>query len=74
MVPEVYDSCYHYVVNYKLTLEKLQETTEVTTHFMGQSTVTVDGERATGETYCIARHVSAFEGIRTLFYCFSSLL
>jgi len=40
---------------------------EATTHFMGQSTVVLDGERATGETYCIAHHVSAFEGKRTLF-------
>ena len=40
---------------------------EATTHFMGQSTVTVDGDRATGETYCIAHHVSASEGRRTLF-------
>jgi len=40
---------------------------EATTHFMGQSTVVLDGDRATGETYCIARHVSAFEGKRTLF-------
>jgi hypothetical protein len=40
---------------------------EVTTHFMGQSTVILDGERATGETYCIAHHVSASEGKRTLF-------
>ena len=38
---------------------------EVTTHFMGQSTVVLD--RATGETYCIAHHVSASEGKRTLF-------
>ena len=29
---------------------------------MGQSTVTLDGERATGETYCIAHHVSALRG------------
>ena len=40
---------------------------EVTTHFMGQSTVVLDGDRATGETYCIAYHVSASEGKRTLF-------
>ena len=40
---------------------------EATTHFMGQSTVVLDGDRATGETYCIAHHVSAFEGKRTLF-------
>lgn len=40
---------------------------EATTHFMGQSTVVLNGERATGETYCIAHHVSASEGKRTLF-------
>jgi ketosteroid isomerase-like protein len=40
---------------------------EVTTHFMGQSTLVLDGNRATGETYCIAHHVSASEGKRTLF-------
>ena len=39
---------------------------EVTTHFMGQCTVVLVGERATGETYCIAHHVSASEGERTL--------
>jgi ketosteroid isomerase-like protein len=40
---------------------------EVTTHSMGQSTVVLDGDRASGETYCIAHHVSASEGKRTLF-------
>jgi ketosteroid isomerase-like protein len=40
---------------------------EATTHFMGQSTVLLDGDRATGETYCIAHHVSASEGKRILF-------
>jgi hypothetical protein len=40
---------------------------EVTTHFIGQSTVVLDGDRATGETYCIAHHVSASEGKWTLF-------
>lgn len=40
---------------------------EVTTHFMGQSTVILNGDRATGETYCIAHHVLASEGKRTLF-------
>ena len=29
-----------------------------TTHFNGQSTVALDGDRATGESYCIAHHVS----------------
>src|SRR5882757_2362318 len=33
-----------------------------TTHFNGQSTVTlVDGGRATGESYCLAHHVSVDE-------------
>jgi SnoaL-like domain len=40
---------------------------EATTHFMGQSTVALDGDHATGETYCIAHHVSSSEGTRTLF-------
>jgi len=40
---------------------------EATTHFMGQSTVVLNGDRATGETYCIAHHVSASEGKRTLY-------
>ena len=30
---------------------------EVTTHFNGQSTVTLDGDRATGESYTIAHHI-----------------
>ena len=30
---------------------------EVTTHFNGQSTVNIDGNRATGESYTIAHHV-----------------
>ena len=30
---------------------------DVTTHFNGQSTVTIDGDRATGESYTIAHHV-----------------
>jgi hypothetical protein len=47
---------------------------EATTHFMGQSTVDLDGDHATGETYCIAHHVSASEGKTDSFYCFSSLL
>jgi len=38
----------------------------VTTHFNGQSTVEVDGERATGESYCIAHHLSDVDGKRTL--------
>ncbi|WP_262282771.1 nuclear transport factor 2 family protein [Micromonospora sp. MA102] len=37
-----------------------------TTHFNGQRTVTVDGDRATGETYCLAHHLWTEEGQRTL--------
>jgi SnoaL-like domain len=41
-------------------------TYEVTTHFNGQSTVELDGDRATGETYCIAHHVYSDDGERKL--------
>ena len=38
-----------------------------TTHFNGQSTVELDGDRGTGESYCIAHHVSiAEDGSRSL--------
>jgi SnoaL-like domain len=30
---------------------------QATTHFNGQSTVAIDGDRATGESYCIAHHL-----------------
>jgi ketosteroid isomerase-like protein len=39
---------------------------QATMHFNGQSTVTVDGERATGESYCIAHHLFSEEGERKL--------
>ena len=39
---------------------------EVTMHFNGQSTVALDGDRATGETYCLAHHISTDDGERTL--------
>jgi hypothetical protein len=40
---------------------------DATTHFVGQSTIfTLDGERATGETYCLAHHVMADAGKRRL--------
>jgi hypothetical protein len=39
---------------------------EVTTHFNGQSTVTLDGERATGESYTIAHHLSTADGQRKI--------
>jgi ketosteroid isomerase-like protein len=34
----------------------------VTMHFNGQSTVSLDGDRATGESYCLAHHLSVDEG------------
>jgi ketosteroid isomerase-like protein len=38
-----------------------------TMHFNGQSTVALDGDRATGESYCLAHHLSVAEdGQRTL--------
>jgi SnoaL-like domain len=39
---------------------------EVTTHFRGQSTVTIDGNRAAGESYTIAHHVYSEDGTRNL--------
>jgi hypothetical protein len=38
-----------------------------TMHFNGQSAVELDGDRATGESYCIAHHLTvAADGARTL--------
>ena len=39
---------------------------EVTTHFNGQSTVAIDGKRATGESYTIAHHVYTEDGKRKI--------
>jgi len=39
---------------------------EVTTHFNGQSTVTIDGNRATGESYTIAHHLFTENGQRKI--------
>jgi len=38
-----------------------------TTHFNGQSTVELDGDTATGETYCLAHHVSVDGHSQTIF-------
>jgi hypothetical protein len=38
-----------------------------TTHFNGQSTVELDGDTATGETYCLAHHVSVDGDSQTIF-------
>ena len=39
---------------------------EATTHFNGQSTVALDGDRATGESYCLAHHLFTEDGERKL--------
>src|SRR5437899_6177813 len=39
---------------------------EVTTHFNGQSTVTIDVNRATGESYTIAHHFFTEDGVRKI--------
>jgi hypothetical protein len=39
---------------------------EVTTHFNGQSTVTLEGNEATGESYTIAHHVYIEDGRRRI--------
>ena len=39
---------------------------EATMHFNGQSTITLDGDRATGDSYTIAHHVFTEEGLRKM--------
>jgi len=39
---------------------------QVTTHFNGQSTVDIDGDRATGESYTIAHHLFTDDGGRKI--------
>jgi len=39
---------------------------QATTHFNGQSTVALEGDRATGETYCLAHHLFTEGGERKL--------
>jgi SnoaL-like domain len=39
---------------------------EATTHFNGQSTITLDGNRATDESYCLAHHLFTDDGKRKL--------
>jgi len=39
---------------------------DATTHFNGQSTVTINGDRATGESYTIAHHVFTEDGTRKM--------
>jgi hypothetical protein len=39
---------------------------EATTHFNGQSTVTIEGNRASGESYTIAHHIYTEDGDRKI--------
>jgi ketosteroid isomerase-like protein len=39
---------------------------QATMHFNGQSTIALDGDRATGESYCIAHHLFTDDGERKL--------
>lgn len=39
---------------------------QATTHFNGQSTLRINGDRATGESYCIAHHLTVDGDQRTL--------
>jgi ketosteroid isomerase-like protein len=39
---------------------------QATMHFNGQSTVELEGDRATGESYCIAHHLYTEDGTRKL--------
>ena len=39
---------------------------QATTHFNGQSTIALDGDRATGESYCLAHHLFTENGTRKL--------
>src|ERR1700754_3945483 len=43
---------------------------EATMHFNGQSTIALDGDRASGESYCIAHHLFAEGGERKLMVAF----
>jgi hypothetical protein len=39
---------------------------EITTHFNGQSLLSIEGDRASGETYCLAHHLWTEQGKRIL--------
>ena len=43
---------------------------QATMHFNGQSTIALDGDHATGESYCIAHHLFTHEGERRLMVAF----
>ncbi|MCS4276250.1 ketosteroid isomerase-like protein [Mycetocola sp. BIGb0189] len=39
---------------------------QATTHFNGQSTITLNGDSATGESYTLAHHLYTEDGVRTI--------
>ena len=39
---------------------------QTTMHFSGQSTIALDGDHATGESYCVAHHLFTEDGERKL--------
>ncbi|HEX3974966.1 MAG TPA: nuclear transport factor 2 family protein [Solirubrobacteraceae bacterium] len=43
---------------------------QATMHFNGQSTIALDGGRATGESYCVAHHLFTDDGERKLMVAF----
>jgi ketosteroid isomerase-like protein len=43
---------------------------QATMHFNGQSTIALDGDRASGESYCIAHHLFTEDGERKLMAAF----
>jgi ketosteroid isomerase-like protein len=49
----------------RLIFEDLRQY-EATTHFNGQSAIVLNGAAATGESYCLAHHVQAQDGRRSL--------
>jgi SnoaL-like domain len=58
-----------YVLNGRETLTPVFDDLnryETTTHFNGQSTLTLDGDSATGESYTIAHHVYTEDGTRQI--------
>jgi SnoaL-like domain len=53
-------------LNFKLAPTTVTRS-DATTHFVGQSTIfTLNGDRAAGEAYCLAYHVTANGGKRRL--------
>ena len=40
------------------------ESYEVTTHLVANQLAQIDGDRASGETYCLAHHISTRDGVR----------